>query len=279
MPELPEVQTVCDVIGPQVKGRMIESIRIADEKLMGDADTERRISCVCGARILGVLRRGKYILFPLSNGLRMTVHLRMTGGLLIAPGEYPRERHTRAVFMLDDGKELRFTDQRRFGRIWLTEEGKGEKVPGLMSLGIEPFDGQLTAQYMKERLSSSGRKIKDCLLDQTIIAGIGNIYSDEILFRAGIHPAQRANTLTDEKIKTLVRCIPEAMQYYVEKNRIDAEAYFRTGGREYRNTPYLQVYGRAGKECMRCGEKLIRERIAGRGSVFCPSCQRLDEKD
>lgn len=275
MPELPEVQTVCDVIGPQIKGQRIVGIRICDETLLENTDEARLMQAVCGAAIRDTARRGKYILFTLDNGFRLTVHLRMTGCLLVAPKEYPAQRHTRAVIALENEQQLLFTDQRRFGRIWLTDAG--ETIQGIMRLGPEPFDERITPAYLKEKCGGA-RKIKDCLLDQGIIAGIGNIYSDEILFRAGIHPARCGCSLTDREYETLARQIPETMAFYVEKNSIDAPRYLQTGGREYQNTPYLQVYGRAGLACAKCRGMLKKHRIAGRSSVYCPTCQPLDEK-
>lgn len=274
MPELPEVQTICDVIRPQIVGKRIKSVCVTEEKILSGSTTAAFSEKLTGAAIIDMKRRGKYILFILSNNLQLTVHLRMTGCLLVAPKAHPMEKHTHVVFKMEDEAELRFSDQRKFGRMWLTEQGY--EIAGMASLGPEPFDAAVTAAYLKEKLGKSQRKIKDCLLDQAIVAGIGNIYSDEILFRAAIHPGTKASHLTTEQYERLETQIPATMNYYVEKNRIDAEAYLKTSGREYRNTPYLQVYGRGGKPCLVCGEKLVKERIAGRGSVFCPRCQKLD---
>ena len=276
MPELPEVQTICDVIAPQIIGRRIEDVIVYHDGVLANAAPAEFINLLRGNKFISMSRRGKYMLILLESGQRLIIHLRMTGGLLALPQEYPMEKHTHVVFMLDDETQLRFRDLRRFGRIWLA--GSDESVPGLDTLGPEPFDQQITFAYLKEKLQDSRRKIKDCLLDQTFIAGIGNIYSDEILFRAGIHPAKCACSLTDAELLRLAAIIPETMTYYVEKNRIDPETYLKTSGREYQNTPYLQVYGRKGKPCLHCGTTLHKEKIAGRGSVFCPRCQTLDEK-
>jgi len=277
MPELPEVQTVCDVIGPQIVGRKIEDAFINHEGVLANMDREQFKKEVCASSFLSVRRRGKYILLSLSCGKTMIVHLRMTGCLLVVPKGQQQEKHTHVVFDLDGEKELRFIDQRRFGKIWIVREG--ESILGLDALGPEPFDDEVTFDYLKKHLQNSHRKIKDCLLDQSFIAGIGNIYSDEILFRAGIHPAKCACRLTDDEVVRLAQIIPETMAYYVEKNCIDQDEYLRTGGREYQNTPFLQVYGRRGQKCLSCDTLLQKERVAGRGSVFCPNCQKLDETD
>lgn len=276
MPELPEVQTICDVISPQIIGRRIENVIVHHEGVLANTAAAEFINTLRGNRFTSMSRRGKYMLLSLESGKKLTIHLRMTGGLLAAPQGYPMEKHTHVVFALSGDLELRFSDLRRFGRMWLADAA--ESVPGLDSLGLEPFDPRITGEYLKEKLRVSHRKIKDCLLDQTLIAGIGNIYSDEILFRAGIHPARLACSLTDAEFAHLAKMISETMAYYVEKNKIDPEEYLKTGGRDYRNTPYLQVYGRKGKPCLRCGTELKKEKIAGRGSVYCPNCQPLDEK-
>lgn len=276
MPELPEVQTICDVISPQIIGRRIENVIVHYESVLANTATAEFINTLRGNSFTSMSRCGKYMLLSLESGKKLIIHLRMTGGLIAAPQGYPIEKHTHVVFALSGDLELRFSDLRRFGRMWLVDAD--ESVPGLDTLGPEPFDPRITGEYLKEKLWGSHRKIKDCLLDQTLIAGIGNIYSDEILFRAGIHPARLACSLTDAELTRLAEMIPETMAYYVEKNKIDPEEYLKTGGRDYQNTPYLQVYGRKGMPCLRCGTELKKERIAGRGSVYCPNCQPLDEK-
>ena len=191
------------------------------------------------------------------------------------PAEAAAEKHTQAAFTLDDGMQLRLIDQRKFAKIDLLEPG--ETLPGIAKLGPEPFDPGVTAAYLQSNIGASGRTVKDCLLDQTVVAGIGNIYSDEILHAVCIHPARRARSLTTEEYERLAHTIPQVMAYFVQMNAISPEKYLLTGGREYQNTPYLRVYGRAGKACLSCGTILIKERISGRGSVYCPACQTIHE--
>jgi formamidopyrimidine-DNA glycosylase len=142
-------------------------------------------------------------------------------------------------------------------------------------LGVEPFDPCLTPRWLREQLGRSRRAVKTCLLDQSVVAGIGNIYSDEILFAARIHPQRPASSLTAPEWKRLAETIPGLMQFHVEQIHADNDEYLRTRGREYRNTPFLRVYGHAGEPCSNCGTKLERVVIGGRSSVFCPKCQSV----
>ena len=160
----------------------------------------------------------------------------------------------------------------RFGRLWLLREGE-DGVCGLDALGPEPFDAGLSAGYLSARLGSSRRAVKECLLDQSVVAGIGNIYGDEILFAAGIAPDRPARSLEREEWERLASMIPDRLAYFIEKNAITPQEYLETRGRDYRNTPFLQVYGHGGEPCPVCGAELRRAVIGGRGSVFCPQCQ------
>lgn len=219
-----------------------------------------------------VRRRGKYLVFGLSDGLRLVVHLRMTGCLLVAPSGHPEERHTHVVFSLENGKELRFSDTRKFGRMWFFQSGEPDELSGMGKLGIEPFDEALNPGYLKAKLSRRKKPIKECLLDQSVVAGIGNIYADEILFAAHIAPMRPANTLSEAEWGALSQAIPERLGFFVEKGEMTPEEHLAGKGREYRSTPYLQAYGHAGDPCPVCGNELKRVTVGGRGSVYCPEC-------
>ena len=274
MPELPEVETVRRVLGPQLAGRAINEIFAGHPDVIAHPQADEFIVRLRGQRFGEAGRRGKFLIFGLESGDRLIVHLRMTGGLLLTPAAEPAEKHTHVTFELDGGEELRFSDPRRFGRLWLIGADEQDIYSGIDKLGPEPFDEKLDAAYLKTRLGKSRRAIKECLLDQNAVAGIGNIYSDEILFAAGIYPGRPANSLSDEEWQQLAVLIPARTSFFVEKNQISPQDYLRTKGRDYRNTPYLQVYGHAGEPCPRCGQGLRREVIGGRGSVFCLRCQK-----
>lgn len=275
MPELPEVQTICDVLAPQIIGRKIEEALFYSEHVLTNVDAQTFSQTLRGSTFLSMSRRGKYMMLALDHGFQLIVHLRMTGCLLVTQADYPFEKHTHVVLELHGGMELRFIDQRRFGRMWVLRQG--ERLKEIEKLGPEPWDDTLTAAYMKERIGRSRKAIKECLLDQTLVAGIGNIYSDEILHCAGIHPQKKACILSVDEFSCLTKTIPEVMRYFTEANAISPERYLQTGGREYQNTPYLRVYGRAGQKCLRCEGTLQKMTVGGRGSVYCPHCQRLDE--
>ena len=206
----------------------------------------------------------------LESGDTLLLHLRMTGCLLAAPPEFPKEKHTHVVFQLSDGKELRFSDTRRFGRFWLIGAGEADPYSGIGKLGSEPFAPDCTAEYLFARFGKRKKAIKECLMEQSVIAGIGNIYSDEILFAAGLHPARAADSLTGAEWERLAALIPERLSFFIAKNAITPEEYLQTKGRDYRNTPFLQVYGHAGDPCPVCGTTLCRTVIGGRSSVYCP---------
>ena len=211
----------------------------------------------------------------MESGDRIILHLRMTGCLVVTPADYPEEKHTHLVFHLSGGKELCFSDTRRFGRFWLLRKGEADRYSGIEKLGAEPFDPGFSGEYLSARLGKRKKAIKECLLDQSVIAGIGNIYSDEILFAARVHPARPANTLTTEEWNRLASVIPERLAFFIEKNKITPEEYLETKGQDYRNTPFLRVYGHGGDPCPICGETLYRSVIGGRSSVYCPACQKL----
>ena len=273
MPELPEVEMVKNAVAPRVTGSRIERLELFDPSVCGHPAAGDFARAVTGRTVASVARRGKFLRFLLEGGGELVVHLRMTGVLLACTPDFPEEPHTRAVFHLSGGVQLRFADMRRFGRLWLILPGETDDFTGMDRLGPEPFDPCLTPRWLKEKLGGSRRAVKTCLLDQSAVAGIGNIYSDEILFAARIQPQRPACSLTAPEWKRLAGTISALMKFHVEQTACSPEEYLRTRGREYRNTPYLRVYGHAGEDCPVCGAKLARVVIGGRSSVFCPKCQ------
>lgn len=274
MPELPEVETIKRVIEPQIQGRMITKVAVRRPKVAAYPEADEFCRRLTGQTVSHMSRQGKFLIIHLENKERIVLHLRMTGGLLLAPAQCPEEKYTHVVFSLDNGTELRFSDMRRFGRFWLLREEENDTCTGMDKLGLDPLAPACNAEYLSSHLSKRRKAIKECLLEQTIIAGIGNIYSDEILFTAGIYPARPANSLKQTEWERLAEAIPERISYFIEKNAITAEEYLETKGRDYRNTPFLQVYGHGGSPCPKCRETLCRMVIGGRSSVYCPVCQK-----
>ena len=273
MPELPEAETVRRVLGPHLLGKTITGIQIHNAQVIAAPRPEQFIAGATGQAIAAIMRRGKFLRLLFESGDTLTIHLRMTGCLTIEPQAAPTEKHTHVILSLDDGNELRYEDVRRLGKMWFAKRGE-EDNSGAEKLGIEPFDDALSAAYLRGNCQNSTKPVKSMLLDQSIVAGIGNIYSDEILFAAGIHPDRPCNTLTNADFERLAAVIPERLNYFIGKNAISFDEYVLSKGKDYRNTPYLQVYGKGGEPCPVCGETLRRTVIGGRSSVFCPHCQR-----
>lgn len=278
MPELPEVETIKSVIGPQIQGLTIVKAVVKRPEVIAYPLADEFCRRLAGRTVERMMRRGKFLIILLENEARVILHLRMTGCLLFTPPDLPEEKHTHVIFRLDDGKELRFSDTRRFGRFWLIQKGEDDTYSGIGKLGMEPFDQGFTAEYLRARLGERKKAIKECLLEQTVVAGIGNIYSDEILFAAGIHPMCPANRLKDKDWARLAAVIPGSLAFFIEKNQITPEEYLRTKGQDYHNTPFLRVYGHGGEPCPVCGNRLSRIVVGGRSSVCCLVCQSFAEE-
>lgn len=274
MPELPEIETIKSVIEPQIKGLAIENITVGRSEVIAQPTADKFCEAVTGQMISSMSRRGKFLIIHLKNKSRIILHLRMTGCLLVMPSDYPIEKHTHIIFHLSNGKELRFSDTRRFGRFWLIRNDEKDTYSGIEKLGLEPLSAGCNAEYLQSRLKKRKKAIKACLLDQSVIAGIGNIYSDEILYRARINPSAPANGLSISEWERLAFEIADCLRYFIDKNSISQEDYLTTKGQDYRNTPFLQVYGHAYEPCPNCGNTLCRTVIGGRSSVYCPVCQK-----
>lgn len=273
MPELPEAETVRRVLEPHLLKKKITGVQIHNAQVIAAPSPALFAEGVTGQTVAAFARRGKFLRLLFDGGDSLTVHLRMTGCLTAEPQSEPVGKHTHVVFSLDDGNELCYTDVRRLGKLWFARSGE-EDTSGADRLGVEPFDGSLAAEYLRSKCKNSKKPVKSMLLDQSIVAGIGNIYSDEILFSAGIRPDRPCNSLSDGEFERLAAAIPERLNFFIEKNAISFEDYVSGKGKDYRNTPFLCVYGKGGTPCPVCGETLQRTVLGGRSSVFCPHCQK-----
>lgn len=273
MPELPEVETIKRVLEPQLAGHKIFGADIIQRQIIAWPSPEVFVEILLGRTVTGLSRRGKFLSLLFDNGDSLTVHLRMSGQLLVTPPDFPLEKHTHLILHFEDDRQLRYIDVRRFGRFWYLKKDE-EDITGRQKLGPEPFDPQISPQYFQEKLGQSRKTIKEILLDQTIVAGIGNIYADETLFAAKIHPARRCQDLTPAEWKRLAEQIPYILQWGIDTNATTPEEWLAGKGKEYRNTPELRVYGHAGKPCPVCGACFQRITVGGRGTCFCPSCQK-----
>jgi DNA-formamidopyrimidine glycosylase len=273
MPELPEVETIKRIVCPQLAGRTIETTEVRNAQVIAYPESKCFSKALSGQIISNMSRRGKFLTIQLENGDKLSLHLRMTGQLTVVPESEPVEKHTHLIFHLSGGSQLRYIDTHRFGRFWLLRKGEADTVTGQNKLGLEPTDPAITGEYLKTLLGKRKKTVKEMLLDQAVIAGIGNIYSDEILFAAKIYPGTACRILNEYDWDKLAKKIPEIIIWGIESNNMTPEEYLRGKGKEYRNISQLRIYGRAGKPCVRCGTIIDKVTICGRTSCYCPSCQ------
>jgi formamidopyrimidine-DNA glycosylase len=278
MPELPEVETVRLSLHNRIVGQKITAVRIGDfAGVLGGDEPSAFSARIVGREIVGTRRRGKYILIDLDDDSLLLIHLRMTGNLVLVPGQDPQLRFEHLSLELENGATLRFSDQRKFGRVLHYPPGNTNLVDG--KVGPEPLSDEFTADVLAKSLARRSGPIKSTILNQKIVAGIGNIYADEALFRARIHPLSPANQLNFEEIRGLHRAIRQVLREGLG-NRGTSISHFRDGnGDQGNNQSNLRVYGKGRSEnaCPRCGRPLTFLVIGGRSSHFCPNCQRLAE--
>ena len=270
MPELPEVETIVRGLREPLVGRQFTGVRADWENLVARPAVEEFKRGLVGQRVLGVKRRGKYLVFTLSGGGSLIVHLRMTGRLLIKNSDDELDKHDHLVFELDDGRELRFNNVRKLGRVYLVDDE--DEIVG--RLGPEPLDDYFAPADFTALLSGRRGKIKPLLLNQRFMAGVGNIYADEALFAARIHPERRADTLTAEEIERLYHAIRQVLAQGIRNRGTTFSDYRDAEGREGRNQEYLLVFRRTGQPCPRCGTPIERTVVGGRGTYFCLRCQK-----
>ena len=276
MPELPEVETVRTRLEQVLVGRRFERVRIDDGRLTRPFEPAEVAAELEGERVAAVERRGKYLVVRFESGRVLLIHLRMTGNVLHAPQDAPAEAaHVRAVVRLDDGSDVVYRDVRRFGT-WLLVEPE-ELEPYLETrLGDEPLGAGFTPGALGRRLSGRRAPLKAALLDQRSLAGMGNIYADEALWRARLHPLRPAGSLTSAELRRLHRAVRAALEAGIQRQGATLRDYrMPDGGRGSMQTEF-RVYGRAGESCDRCGTPIEKIRVAGRGTWYCPRCQQAD---
>jgi len=281
LPELPEVETIARDLRPQLAGRRIESVHLTSDpairkRLVRYPTPTKLVRSLRGKTIKSVERRGKYLVMPLDqNGQRLVVHLGMTGHLRVWEPEETPVKHTHFRALLDSGLELRYDDPRQFGRLLLgTQEELVAARAFPAKLGPEPIHGDLTEAEFDRLVKSRRRPIKSALLDQSFLAGVGNIYADEACFRAGIRPSRWTHRLTARERRALYSAIQEVLENSIAARGSSIINYVDAFGVRGGNQEKLYVYGRAGEPCVRCGTPLQGTRLAGRGTVYCRKCQR-----
>jgi len=274
MPELPEVQTVVDHLNQQdIGGRTITAARVYWPATVADRRADRFCETITGCTIRRITRRGKYIVFHLSHGLTMLIHLRMTGRLNWTKAGVLRNKHEHVILEIENKHELRFQDTRKFGRVFLS--GAPETILG--KLGPEPLEQRFSKARLEKMLDTRRRQIKPLLLDQTFLAGMGNIYVDEALWEAGIHPQRLGASLTKKEIGALHRAIRRVLHKGLKNMGTslgNGKGNFQSvGNRPGRNADALHVFRRTGNACPRCASVIERIIVTQRSTHICPRCQ------
>jgi formamidopyrimidine-DNA glycosylase len=296
MPELPEVETVARDLQRRVAGAVITDVDVRWDRTVRHPEPPERFAAeLRGAVIQRAGRRAKSVLLHLADGRVMTVALRMTGALIVAPSGTPDDPYARVVFHLADGRQLRFRDVRKFGRIGLWEGGglrRRAAAPGAASRAVrevrepyrvgdvfarhgpEPLARSFTAGRFEARLRGRSGRLKSLLLDQSFLAGVGNIYADEALWRARLHPLRTANSLSEAEVRRLHRAVRAVLRQGIANRGSSISDYVGADGEPGDNAEQLAVYRRTGEPCLRCGREIARIVIGQRSTHFCPRCQR-----
>ena len=272
MPELPEIETVRRVTGPLLLGRRIEKAEVSREKIIASPSVPEFVSAVEGRRITDVGRRAKILLVFLDDGSHLVIRFGMTGALLCVASSDPVHKHARVTFTFDDGTRAEFRDMRMFGHIWLISKDTEDGLSGIDEVGLEPDDPCICGKLLKEMLGDSSRPVKSALLDQSKVCGLGNIYSDEVLWRSGVCPESPCSHLRRKDWCAIAEHIPEVIAEAIEGNAVTAEEFLADGGVRYRFRE-LDAYGNEGRPCKRCGTPMVRSVVGQRSSVWCPKCQ------
>jgi formamidopyrimidine-DNA glycosylase len=273
MPELPEVETICCGLRALLPGRRAARVEVLDRRLRSRVSRDFRLRLE-GRTIREVGRRGKYILVALEGGWVWISHLGMSGKLICVEASRPRERHDHIIVTLSDGHELRYHDPRRFGLSLVISAARMSTLPQLRDLGPEPFDPEFCGAYLHGVLRKSRRRVRDLLIDQNVVVGLGNIYANEILYRAGIRPTTRAWKVGRGGADMIAKTIPEVLQEAIRWCGTSFSDYRDAEDRlgEFQN--HLGVYDREGERCRMCASAIKRVSLGNRSAFYCPRCQR-----
>ena len=276
MPELPEVEVTRRGLLPHLPGKRITRVSWSNKRLRTPIPRKLLVREIAGERVQTVDRRAKYLLVRMMSGSVLVLHLGMTGRLGLFPGDAPRARHDHLRLLLENGMEVRFNDSRRFGAIlvWPAEEAAGLEERFNKSKGIEPFSDQFTGDTLQELAARRRQPVKSFLMDSRLLAGIGNIYANEILFAAGIFPETPVDCITRPQWQAIVIHCQEILARAIEAGGSTISDFIGSSGAPGYFQLQLQVYGRAGEPCARCGAPIEKRKTGGRATFFCPRCQQ-----
>ena len=272
MPELPEVEQVKRTLSPHVVGKKIIAVDVRLPRLIQYPAADVFVDKLVGKTVEGIERKGKYLRLNLGRDLYLLIHLRLTGALLAVKKVASEPLYAKIKFALAGDEDLWFTDIRTFGTLYLIDHGD-KVIEGYAGLGPEPLSEELTAEYLTPIISRKSAAIKGVILDQKVIAGLGNIYADEALFVAGILPDRNADLVTVEECEKLIAAINQVIAQGIKNHGTTFRDYKDGNGNQGSNQKYLLAYGRKGKPCKTCGTILEGSKVAGRGTTFCSHCQ------
>lgn len=273
MPELPEVETVVRGLRSKVVGRIIKKVNIYYENIIEYPDACSFQKKIKNQKINEINRYGKWIIFVLDNYYLLS-HLRMEGKYFLKPKGATLEKHEHVSFVLDNDMELRYMDVRKFGKMQLIEKENINKIGPFLEMGLEPWDKKLNTLYLKEKFLRKKLPIKSCLLDQRIIVGIGNIYADEILFLSKINPLKEANSLSLEELERIIDNTKLVLEKAIEKGGTTIRSYTSLNGIHGLFQQELYVHSKEGQKCLICGSDILKIKVGGRGTYYCPKCQK-----
>ncbi|MBP2643157.1 MAG: mutM [Firmicutes bacterium] len=274
MPEMPEVEIIRRTLADKIIGQKITSVEMLLSRLIKWPSAHEFQAMVTNKTVQSIERRGKYLLFNLDNGLVMVVHLRMTGRIYYIPVSLSNDRFIRIIFHLSDGGALLYADNRTLGTLYVMTPEELWRINGLATLGPEPLSPAFTLSYLEQVLKTRKGKIKSLLLNQQIIGGLGNIYVDESLALAGLHPERIASSFTHEEVSRLYDAINQVIEQGIEHGGTTFRDYRDGEGKSGTHQHHLTVYGRNKQPCKSCGTLITKTEVAGRGTHYCPHCQQ-----
>lgn len=279
MPELPEVETVRKVLEKKVVGEKIKEVYVYYSKIIEEPSVEEFKEKLKGKTITAMDRRGKWLIFVLDDTYYLLTHLRMEGRFFFRNHDDEVSRHEHVAFLFESGLELRYNDTRKFGRMYLLKKDDAFKVKPLNELGKEPWDKTLTEDYLLASYKMRRLPIKTVLLDQSIITGIGNIYADEILKMSSLYPLTPANELTRRDCTNIINNTKDVLNKALASGGTTIRSYESSEGVHGRFQNQLLVHSKEGEDCPSCGSKIVKIRVGGRGTYYCPNCQRERTKE
>ena len=272
MPEMPEVETVRRTLLPLIKGKTIKEVTVWYPKII-TGDAKEFAKQLTGKKIENIERYAKYLLIRLSDNLTIVSHLRMEGKYRLVKINTKKDKHDHVQIIFSDNSALRYNDVRKFGRMQLIKTGTEKEKTGISKLGAEPNSAAFTVSYLQNGLARKKKNIKSTLLDQSVVAGLGNIYVDEVLWETKIHPLSQANSIPAKKVAQLHDNINSLIELAIAERGTTVHTYLDANGKTGGFQKMLQVYGHKGEPCVRCGTPLEKNKVNGRGTTFCSKCQ------